>query len=354
MIQRVEMIRHKTLFVIGAGAGFDVDMPLGSKLSEVIAEKLNIKFSDYNTQASGDKDIVEALRLRAKAEDRNVNEYRQAGVNVSQGIGYARSIDSYLNAHTGDDLVKECAKLAIVHTILHYEKHSAIFIDETKSPQDFHERPKVMTSWFAGLMFLLTEGIRKNVDLDGIFDSVAFVNFNYDRCLEQFLWLALQQLYLITEDKAGELIKGLTIIHPYGVVGRLRWQGGLRIPFGHKLDAQTLVAAADNIRTFNEQVEDEEMLKALGDEVSAAERIIFLGSHYHQQNMDLLTAALPARGGSVSVYGTSVGRSGSDKGIIQKQVSAMLKPRGGSVNLFVDNGLDCSGLFKEFGTAWGR
>ena len=90
------MIRHKTLFVIGAGAGFDVDMPLGSKLSEVIAEKLNIKFSDYNTQASRDKDIVEALRLRAKAEDRNVNEYRQAGVNVSQGIGYARSIDSYL------------------------------------------------------------------------------------------------------------------------------------------------------------------------------------------------------------------------------------------------------------------
>jgi hypothetical protein len=65
MVERAEMIRHKTLFVIGAGAGFDVDMPLGSKLSEVIAEKLNIKFPDYNT-ASGDKDIVEALRLRAK------------------------------------------------------------------------------------------------------------------------------------------------------------------------------------------------------------------------------------------------------------------------------------------------
>jgi hypothetical protein len=52
-------------------------------------------------------------------------------------------------------------------------------------------------------LFLLTEGIRKNDDLDRIFDSVAFVNFNYDRCLEQFLWMALQQFYLITEDKAG-------------------------------------------------------------------------------------------------------------------------------------------------------
>jgi hypothetical protein len=71
--------------------------------------------------------------------------------------------------------------------------------------------------------------------------------------------------------------------------------------------------------------------------------------------MDLLRAAPPARGGSVSVYGTSVGRSVSDKSIIQKQVSAMLESRGGSsLNLFVDNGLDCTGLFKEFGTAWGR
>jgi hypothetical protein len=52
-------------------------------------------------------------------------------------------------------------------------------------------------------LFLLTEGIRNNDDLDRIFDSVAFVNFNYDRCLEQFLWMALQQFYLITEDKAG-------------------------------------------------------------------------------------------------------------------------------------------------------
>src|SRR3982074_1056475 len=106
MVERAEMIRHKTLFVIGAGAGFDVDMPLGSRLSEEIAQKLNIKFSDYNTQASGDREIVERVRRKANAENRNGNEYRQAGVNVSMGIGYARSIDSYLNAHTGDELVK--------------------------------------------------------------------------------------------------------------------------------------------------------------------------------------------------------------------------------------------------------
>ncbi|MEA2896590.1 MAG: hypothetical protein QOJ84_2205 [Bradyrhizobium sp.] len=60
-------------------------------------------------------------------------------------------------------------------------------------------------------MHLLTEGIKKNENLERIFDNVAFVNFNYDRCLEQFLWLALQQLYLINEECAAELVSGLTI-----------------------------------------------------------------------------------------------------------------------------------------------
>jgi hypothetical protein len=347
------VIRNKTLFVIGAGAGFDIDMPLGSKLSDIIGKKLDIKF-DFSKQISGDSEIVEALRRKADAEKIDVNQYRQAGVNVSRGIGYTRSIDSYLNAHSGDEHVKVCAKIAIVHTILEHEKQSALFIDHSKSPLEFHGRAKVMDSWFSALMYLLTEGVKKNENLEKIFDKVAFVNFNYDRCLEQFLWLALQQLYLVTEERAAQLISGLTIIHPYGVVGGLPWHGGLRIPYGKKLDAEVLLLAAENIRTFNEQVEDKEMLKTLGDEVSAAERIIFLGSHYHQQNMDLLKAALPARGGNVSVYGTSCGRSGSDKGIIQDQVRAMLEPRGGEWRLLVDNGLDCTGLFKEFGTAWSR
>jgi hypothetical protein len=80
------VIRDKTLFVVGAGAGFDIDMPLGSKLSDIIAKKLDIKF-DFNKQISGDSKIVEVLRRKADAEKIDVNQYRQAGVNVSRGIG---------------------------------------------------------------------------------------------------------------------------------------------------------------------------------------------------------------------------------------------------------------------------
>jgi hypothetical protein len=38
------MFSVTTVFIIGAGAGADIDMPLGSALSLEIAQKLNIRF----------------------------------------------------------------------------------------------------------------------------------------------------------------------------------------------------------------------------------------------------------------------------------------------------------------------
>jgi hypothetical protein len=344
------LIRKKTLFVIGAGAGFDVGMPLGNRLSDIIAAKLNIKFGDFK-QISGDKEIVEALQIRARADGIDLNSYRQAGENVSRGIGYTRSIDSYLNAHSGDELVKICAKMAIVHTILEHERQSALFVDEQLVSLEFQGRAAIMGSWFQAFTYLLTEGIRKNENLDAMFDNVVVVNFNYDRCLEQFLWLALQQLYVIDAARAVSLIKKLKIFHPYGVVGELPWQGGLKIRFGKKLQPELLGAASEKIRTFNEQIEDREMLDKLGKEVGSAEQIIFLGSHYHPQNMELLKASPPARGGEVLIYGTALDRSASDVTIIGNQIRTMLADRGGVWNIQVQRGLNCGALFKDFGTA---
>ena len=40
------MIKRPTVFVIGAGAGVDLGMPVGEKLSAIIAQKLDIRFAD--------------------------------------------------------------------------------------------------------------------------------------------------------------------------------------------------------------------------------------------------------------------------------------------------------------------
>lgn len=40
------MLGRRTLFIIGAGAGFDIQMPMGDKLARWIAEYVKISFED--------------------------------------------------------------------------------------------------------------------------------------------------------------------------------------------------------------------------------------------------------------------------------------------------------------------
>jgi hypothetical protein len=345
------MILLKTVFVIGAGAGVDIAMPMGDQLSQIIGSRLDIRFEHGVRQISGDRLIMDALNHLARDDGSDANLYRSAGANVAKGIGFSRSIDSYLNAHDGDDHVKICAKLAIVRTILEAESKSWVFVDDQKRPTDFSNRNKVMLSWLNAFMYLLSEGIQKTKNMDAIFRNVSIVNFNYDRCIEQFLHLALQHLFVITNERAAELMRQLKIIHPYGVVGNLPWQEGLRVPFGVELHSTDLIAAAKGIRTFNEQIDDVALLRNLSEEISGARRIVFLGSHFHNQNMDLLRSSPPLRGSQVEVFGTAFNRSDADVTIIEGRIRDLLSPaRGGMWKIAVRKGMDCAGLFKEYGT----
>lgn len=44
------MLPRKTLFVVGAGAGAELDMPLGDALSAEIVRKTDIRFDEFGTK----------------------------------------------------------------------------------------------------------------------------------------------------------------------------------------------------------------------------------------------------------------------------------------------------------------
>src|SRR4029453_13606606 len=94
-VGRVGMLKVPTVFVIGAGAGFDVGMPLGDRLSHIIGEKLRIKFEQGNRQTSGNKLIMEAMRRHASANQQDANLYLRAAIGVAGGIAYSPSSHSY-------------------------------------------------------------------------------------------------------------------------------------------------------------------------------------------------------------------------------------------------------------------
>jgi hypothetical protein len=316
-------------------------MPVGTALRDLIAHKLMIKYADGRLK-SGDEDLAEVLR---RAHGNDWNQWRAAGCKVAEGIEYSNSIDDYLQTHHGDEKIELCAKVAIVQSILQHERKCALFVNEG-AHQDWQNRGKVNESWLPPFFRMLQQGVSAGNGARDICKNLCVINFNYDRCFEHFLCRALRGLFQMKEGPAYELMKGLKVFHPYGVVGQQPWQGGRVVTFG--ADYGDLIGASREIRTFNEKIEEGTELQAMREEISRAARIVFLGFHFHPQNMELLRSVPPARGGSVAIYATAVDRSAADQMIIESRIREMLSTRGGSWNLFVERGLDCRGLLKDY------
>jgi hypothetical protein len=98
------------------------------------------------------------------------------------------------------------------------------------------------------------------------------------------------------------------------------------------------------IRTFTEQEIEKDVLRSIRDEVSSAERIVFLGFGYHAQNIKLLT---PRQNTSPKhIIGTARGLANSAKLSVQERLrsdfaSALVA---NSVELF---DMDCGELLEE-------
>src|SRR5262249_111119 len=196
--------------------------------------------------------------------DVSSNEHRRAASQVAQGIVYSRSIDGYLHSHKDNKLLQVCGKLAIVRTILEREKQCALYVDDTRRPFQFRDHVGVQRSWFRAFMHMLVDGIVVSEQLDAMFSNLAIVNFNYDRCVEHFLFHALIDWSNRSEGGIADLLnKRLMIYHPYGRVAPLPWQSRDGIGFGAEIDEHALAKCASGIRTFNEELDDREQLQKL-------------------------------------------------------------------------------------------
>jgi hypothetical protein len=206
----------KTVFVIGAGASEEVNLPIGKQLKKEIADRLNITF-DWQTLKTGDAHIASALR----AHTNNINPYLHAGRLIRDAMPQAISIDSFIDNHAGDEMIELCGKLAIVRSILEAERNSKLFFrwDQTQKPSF----ENIESTWYSRFWNLLNEGC----GLSGVQERlkrVSFINFNYDRCLEHYLYHSFQNYYRISDVESKKLVEEIRIIHPYGSVGKLNWQ----------------------------------------------------------------------------------------------------------------------------------
>jgi hypothetical protein len=337
------MFKRRTLFIVGAGASQEVGFPLGTQLAKSIGQMLGRQVNPETRKTIfNDPNFYDGLRRTYPNE---MNEYYAAAGRIAAGIGLANSIDDFLNIHSADERIKTVGKTAIVRSVVEAEKKSDLFVDQSNinNKLDF---AKVEDAWFVKLMRVLGPDVPVK-HVEGLFDNVMFIIFNYDRCLEHFLIHALQALYGIAPEAAKKIVASVSIVHPYGTVGDLE-----RVPFGGGSDNDpNYFQLASQIKTYTEQIEDGDIVDTMHDMMQSAECIVFLGFAYAEQNMDLLKPKKVIE--RKPVFGTAYGLSKSDREVVSRRILRMMRTApAGTVgpDTLVELGSDvkCARLFDEY------
>ena len=357
------MFNRKTLFIIGAGAGFDVDLPVGRKLAEDIANRVKVGV-DHGHLSKHTVDPDLALNFFER-NDPKANAFLQAFNRIRDGVLLSNSIDDFLNIHEDSPEIVAVGKAAIVRAILHAERRSKLYVD----PSNIYNKldiSNIRDSWFVKFMQVLTPN-RKVPNFEHVLENVSFIVFNYDRCLEHFLTHSLHLAYGMEKNKSAEIVRAAQIIHPYGWVGALD-----QVPFGGhdemRMDYRVL---STQIKTYTERVEEETTVFSMQEAIREAECVVFLGFAYHKQNMRLLFRQHTLPKLTKPVFGTALHMSDADVGEIQGQLQDLFPEidpdednsdenvfRIGGVrvsslrsneHISIENKLSCAQLFDYYG-----
>lgn len=339
---------NKTVYVIGAGASKEANLPTGFELKGIIVTLLDMRF-DWNEQKHGDYLIANALREHVKGPDGrrgDINPYLQEALHIRDALPQAISIDNFIDAHRENAELALCGKLSIVRSILLSEKKSLLYFKRERVDSTI-KFSNLESTWYLPFFQIITEGCGK-VDLEERLQSISLIVFNYDRCVEHFLFYAFINYYRVTEQEAAELVGKINIFHPYGKVGHLPWQNPSNsTEFGEDSNAKKILKLAESIKTFTEGTNpDSSDIIAIREKVENAARIVFMGFAFHKLNMGLIkpTNIVRTDFSSIKCYATTLEISKSDKEVISEQIcelyEATIHPNMANVT--------CKDMFSEF------
>lgn len=358
------MFRQKTTIVVGAGASCELGLPSGEKLKEQITSLLMP--TDENMYGVKNDAMINAIKVRLgqantvyaggffQLDTQELTDIKDAAKRIRRGLPLALSIDNFLHTHQADPQVVRLGKTAIAMTILDAEHGCALF--ETASPMRTQQMTRqgiarsmsitgkrIEESWYPPFSQLLMSGFERRT-AHKVFENLRFVVFNYDRCLEQYLWLALQAYFDLTAQEAGSILRGVEFIHPYGSLGLVPWQTddtNSIVRFGNA-EGLNVWTVGSGIRTFTESVTSD-LEPRIKSAIEEASTIILLGFGYLDQNVRLLM--LGEKRNAARVMSTAYGVSEEDQVIVRESMAALARQVG--AQLMVEPGA-CRAFFERF------
>lgn len=320
------MFRQKTTIIVGAGASCEIGLPSGNDLKEQIVTLLHR--TQDNAYGFSDETMQNIMRHMVGGDvfsiQSKIAPFTAAAEKILRGLPLALSIDNFLHSHQHDEQVVELGKLAIAICILRAERRSHLFepvgsleaiTGSYRVPTPSIKGKGLQKTWYPAFARLLMSGVQRS-NIGQSLDSVSFVVFNYDRCLEHFIWMAIQDYFDVDGDEASTVLDSVQFSHPYGSLGLLPWRGfeqtSLPLGGGDGLDYWKI---GGRLKTFTETVRSQ-MIDSVTNSVGDAETILILGFGYLDQNLQLLTPGVHKR--AQRVISTAYGISEPDQKIMRQ------------------------------------
>jgi hypothetical protein len=286
---------RKTVFVVGAGASTEFgDMPVGDTLARETERLMLAELNSGSRWPEGP--ISNAIAGHGGLDQRHISAMQR----IRDGIQSCPSIDEFINEWQDVPFLPDICKLAIAQIILRAERSSVLAAIENEDSIPAELLRKLEDSWLGITLSRLGPGLRRR-DIQQRLENVAFITFNYDRCIEQYLMASFKSTYGMTDSDGAALLASTPVLHVYGSLGSLP-QGHMGgVEFG---GSDRMVSyAAKSIRTYTEEIASDHAMQ-IQSVLRGAEKVIFLGCAYHQQNLQVLLGS-QASLHDVAVWGTT-------------------------------------------------
>ena len=283
------MIEENIVFVLGAGASRDYGFPLGFELVQSVISKL-----------ARDTDTRKRFVDLTGCSEEEVSEFTYA-LNTSA----QNSVDAFLEHRRG---FMRVGKAAMAYCLI-----------ECELPDKLYRERDPTGNW---LRYLLAQ-MRSDTFEEFANNKVAFITFNYDRCLEYFLCTALAASFGKTEEESANVLKKIRIIHVHGQLGYLpAWGEKNSRPFWLVPDVDMLRMCIEEIKVMHEGADvvtpEYEKARTL---LGGANRVYFMGIGFNSLNLERL--AIKSLKDDVA-YATGRGLNGNETGRLQSQFGRKL------------------------------
>lgn len=291
----------RTVFVVGAGASAEFGFPVGAGLQNQIRNRVSPELLPNQNSRE-----LESLDRELHTRGVPYEEQNELFSWFGRTLPLANSIDSFLEDQSNPgDAISFLGKYFIAKLIAEAEQASPLYLKPRKRP-DFGELSK---TWLGKFWAKLNRGGAARVT-EKSFREISFVTFNYDRCIEQFLFLACQAYYRMTPATSADFVRDIAICHVYGSLGD-PFSDREGLMFGEGSLPDHVIKPSERILTYSERVGTDQ-LHSIAQHLNRADQIVFLGFSYAPINQRILDRA-EISGGLRKVFGTSYRMSSPDK-----------------------------------------